>query len=300
MELKLLKLGESAGELIMGRPFVRRQHTDAKGIPYQHYADGSKQYNPLFVASAALDEYQKLPSAKAAARFEALCDWLAQNATSRDSSLWLPYNFPYPKFDLQAPWYSALAQAEALHAFSLRWQHTKDPVWLTRRKALAYTLLPPSPLALPLPGDAIWYVEYPSKTAPYVLNGHCAVLLHLYQSNQIQPDPLLQKLFDQGYQALIPNIQRFDHHGFSLYSEKGELAGRLYHQRHIDQMNRLNQIRPHPSLQKYYRIWQSTDRMPVIIQHFYNPRPKRIALFIISFLLIWLLCEAATRLLRLG
>ncbi len=297
-ETRLLKLGEELSQLVRGRPVNQVQRLDSDGIPYQTYADGSQHYNPLFVASVANQLYEELPDSLARARFIKLSDWLGKAMSQKGKALWLSYDFDYPKFEMKAPWHSALAQAEAMTVCARRWKLTRERVWLHRSQALAQSLKPPSELTITMsintmedPGhkrrDGLWFMEYPGDKAPYVLNGHAAVLLELHRTWELTSDPGLEKLFDRGFRGLREAIRRFDKKGFSLYSAEGELAGRAYHQKHIKQLMELIQIRPDPELDGYLDRWQRSDGYPVIVQLFFNPRPNRILAFGISLILLW-------------
>lgn len=299
-EVKLLKLGEMASQKLRGRPVNQIQTLDAEGIPVQIYADGSRHYNPLFVASMANREYAKLPDPAALQSFIKLTDWLAEHAETRHSSLLLPYDFDYPKFGMKAPWYSALAQAEAMSAMARRWKQSGDKVWLERSQGFAKSLKPPSDLTLtmyiytseehkPHRQEGLWFMEYPGEQAPYVLNGHMGVLLELWQTHALSSDAELLSLFERGCKGLSDALYRFDKNGFSLYSAEGELAGRAYHQKHIKQLRQLLAIYPNQELQVSLERWQASDRLPVIVQLFYNPRPKRILAFGLSLVAVWLL-----------
>ena len=288
----------------------QNQRLDEDGIPYQSYADGSQHYNPLFVASRANQLYDQLPDPEAQQSFIRLCDWLMENSMERDGALWLPYGFEYPLFGMKVPWYSALAQAEAMTACARRWKHSNDPIWLQRSQAFARSLQPPSELTITMsinnmedPGfqrqDGLWFMEYPGDMAPYVLNGHAAVLLELHRTHQLTSDPKLTILFERGFQGLTEALPRFDRKGFSLYSAEGELAGRAYHQKHLTQLRQLLAIQSHPTLEQYLKRWTKSDRLPVLIQLVYNPRPRRILAFALSLMLIWLLCAALARLTRI-
>jgi len=306
-ETKLLKLGEQTSDLLLGRPVNQNQHLDRRGIPYQSYADGSQRYNPLFVASLANQVYEQLTDTGAEQHFIRLCDWLMENSMERDGALWLPYGFEYPLFGMKVPWYSALAQAEAMTACARRWKHSNDPIWLQRSQAFARSLQPPSELTITMSinnmedprfqgRDGLWFMEYPGNMAPYVLNGHAAVLLELHRTHQLTPDPKLTILFERGFLGLTEALPRFDRKGFSLYSAEGELAGRVYHQKHLMQLRQLLSIKTHPILEQYLKRWTKSDRLPVLIQLVYNPRPRRILAFALSLVLIWLLCAGLARL----
>lgn len=268
--------------LLSGRPAHRTQRYDDKGIPVQLYRKQGLQYNPLFVAARARRDFDHRDDPRRLESFLRLSDWLASHAKIEGETLWLPYLFDLEEFELKAPWHSALAQAVAQRVFAQRWSLERDPVWLERYRYALNSLSQGSKLTHTLSDGSMWFLEYPSDTAPYVLNGMMGVLLELRRAGELTGDKQAQTLFDKGYQALLGKLDECDRHGFSLYSAGGRPASRNYHQMHIRQLNELDGIKPHPKLRHYARRWNRHDRLPVLIQLLYNPRPKRVAFFLLS------------------
>lgn len=288
-EQTVLKTGERVIELFSGRPLTQRQKFDPSGVPVQLYKDQGLQYNPLFVAAQANRDYALVDNPKYRQRFVVLTDWLMQNGVDKDSTLMFPFTFDYPKFDLRAPWYSALAQASAARALASRYELDMDAKWLKACKKSIAALKEGSDLTLSEEGKALWYMEYPSGIAPYVLNGMAGVLLDLHRVGQITRDKDAEELFNRGYIALINKLPAFDNNGFSMYSIMGEPAGRNYHRMHIRQLRQLHVIRPNPLLQSYAKRWQKRDMLPVAAQLVLNPKPRRTLAFTLSFFLMLIL-----------
>lgn len=286
----IMTLGEKGSALLTGRPLNQTQFFDAQGVPVQSYRDHGLQYNPLFVAARAKRDFDIEP--RDLERFTLLTDWLVRNAEIGDSMLWLPYWFSLPDHELHAPSYSGLAQAVALSVFARRAQIEPLGAWLRYAKQTLNTLKPGSPLTRAEADGGLWFMEYPSETEPYVLNGMIGILLELEKYRELTGDAEAGDLFDRGYDGLIGKLDRFDHHGFSYYGIGTRVAGRKYHQMHIRQLAELNAVRPHPKLELYRKRWQSRDRYPVALQLFFNPRPHRVAAFGISLIaplaLMWL------------
>jgi hypothetical protein len=278
----LFSVAESVLARLRGRPAHRTQRFDANGIPVQLYHDGGLQYNPLFIAARARRDFERRQDPERLSSFLRLSDWLAAAAVDRDGALFFPYRFDLPEFGLKAPWFSALAQGVAISVFAQRHALERDPVWLDRyRKALA-SLEPGKGLAEEGPDGSLWFLEYPSEQAPHVLNGMMGVLLELHRAGGIVPDTLASDLFERGFKGLLARLPGFDRRGFSHYSLGGRPASRNYHRMHIRQLRELNLIHPDPLLKAYARRWARHDLLPVAVQLFYNPRPKRVLLFLLT------------------
>lgn len=283
----IMTMGEKSSELLTGKPLNQMQLYDQDGIPLQSYRAYGLQYNPLFIAAQAKRDHDNEP--RDIQSFNRLTDWLAEHAEIDSSRLWLPYGFDLPDYELRAPWHSGLAQAVALSVFARRQVLEPGGKWGSLARQTLNTLKPGSELTLETGDGKLWFMEYPSRIDPYVLNGMMAILLELDVYYRLSGDKEALELFDRGFGDLITRLDEFDYHGFSYYGIGTQKAGRKYHQMHIRQLAELNAIKPHPKLEHYRRRWQSRDRYPVLAQIFFNPRPRRIAAFVISLLLPLLL-----------
>jgi len=290
-EPRIIHWGEQILTRLRGRPLNQTEVLDASGVPVQVYGDQGRQYNPLFIAVRARQDFISSSSERAdpAARasFLKLSRWLLDHATRTDSTLLLPYGFDFPKFRMRAPWTSGLAQAEAMTVFAQRASIDPDPVWKDAYFKTLRTLLPGSAHTITLPDSSLWYMEYPGDAAPYALSGMISVMLEIDRCYRLTGEPILRELFDRGYKAVISKLPGFDRHGFSIYSLDGMPNGRNYHQRYYRRLLELDALRPHPSLRHYARRWKQHDMLPVLVQLCYNPRPRRIAAVLGSLLAMW-------------
>ncbi|MDP2172557.1 MAG: D-glucuronyl C5-epimerase family protein [Candidatus Cloacimonadaceae bacterium] len=279
----IISMGEKYSALLTGKPLNQIQLFDYDGIPVQSYRAYGIQYNPLFIAVQAKKDFDNEP--RNIKRFLKLSDWLVDNAEIGDSTLWLPYRFDLPGYNLKAPWQSGLAQSVVLTVFVRRHQIEPGGKWMELAAKALNTIKPESHLVLKMEDGGLWFMEYPSSVDPYVLNGMMSVLLELdfyyKQSGNIEA----KELFDRGFESLVSNLDKFDYHGFSYYGIRKQKAGRNYHQKHIRQLLELAAVKPHPKLEYYQKRWQSRDQYPVLVQLVFNPRPRRIMVFWISLLL---------------
>ncbi len=288
-EPQIVHWGERLANLLRGKPFNQTQVLDAASVPVQVYQDGSRHYNPLFIAVQAKQDFTRRDDPKSRESFLRLSGWLLENAVRQDSLLLLPYNFDFPKFAMRAPWTSGLAQAVAMRVFAQRASIDADPVWKDAFHATLRTLLPGSRHTICLPDSSLWFMEYPGTAAPFALSGMISTMLEIRYCHQLTHEPVLNELFERGYRAVIAKLPGFDRRGFSIYSLDGGLNGRNYHQRYYGRLRQLDAIKPHPLLKHYARRWQRSDLLPVLLQLFYNPRPRRVAAVLGTLLLLWLL-----------
>ena len=280
-ESKLQDWAEALLARLTGRPLNQTSAQDAEGIPLQIYRDGVSRSNPLFIAAQAARDFPRGRNPARLRSFLRLTAWLANAAEESSGALWLPYHFPLPDFGLKPPWFSCLAQANTLLCFAQR--HSLEPQggWDKRCEGLLRSLDPELGLALKI-GPGLWFPEYPGTPKAFVLNGMISVLLYLDEAAKLLESPQAASLFDRGYAALLEKLPEFDRRGFTLYSLDGTLASRNYHQMHCRLLKRLHALRPHPLLQKYARRWQVHDLIPVALQLFHYPRPRRVLAFLLS------------------
>ncbi len=284
-EVKIQGLGEELVQKVSGKPVNQVQKYDAQGVPYQLYRVHGPRYNPLFIAREAQSLSSK-PDQISKTQFRMLSDWLLAHSVTRDSMLVCYYSFDLPDQKLKAPWPSALSQAVMLNVFRNRAVMDRDPVWVHHTVDIFRSLYPDSGIKVSsriAPGQ-IWWWEYPGPKPDYVLNGMISVLFELWDYHLATGDTKAAELFEQGYQAVLQKLPEFDNHGYSRYRIGGEMAGRVYHQKHIEQLKRLNAIKSDPILIKYYKSWKLHDNLPLPWQFLFNPRFWRI----LGFMLTWL------------
>lgn len=299
-EPKIYFWAERVAATIFGKPFNQTSTQDPRGIPMQIYNTGETHYNPLFIAHDAQDANVSRRMGAKPDRFILLSDWLLENIVEMDSIALIQYDFDYPKYKQKAPWSSALTQAVTMNAIAARAGMERNLQMLNLARKMLESLKPGAAgLSYALSDSVVWFMEYPAQTPYYALSGMLTTLLELYYYYDQTRDPLAMELFNHGYNAVLQKLPEFDYHGYSYYDLNGSKAGRGYHQRHIKQLGRLMEIRDHNVLRYYRNRWQHADSYPVLWQMLFNPRPKRIAAFTLSFLalacLLYLLLAATQK-----
>lgn len=164
---------------------------DAEGI---HLTNGKKHpVNSCHYALYCYDEFKRTGDKRLKNAF------LAQVSFLRDSTFYnvidsvmvgYPYNITF--HDLKAPWYSALAQSEAICVLIRYYELTRDETVLPLiHKVMNFMVAPQqqgSGTMSVTPEGNIWYEEYPnSKQEKQVLNGFMFTILALHDYSKLFP-----------------------------------------------------------------------------------------------------------------
>lgn len=228
---------------------------DSSGV--RMYLVGTTQYNhPVAQAQyglANLDSYRLTHNATYLNRAIAQATRLIDTKVESRGAWFYPYPFDFALHGIaadtmKAPWYSGMAQGQALSLFTRLYQVTGDAAWLTAadNTVVSFTL----PMAEGLPGVVhvdtsgyLWLDEYPLSTTHYDLtfNGHNFGIFGLYDYAMATDDAVTKQLFD----GAVTMSLRYGPNGFrnpgwmSRYClTHGTLASH-YHDVHIDQLRQL-------------------------------------------------------------
>ena len=100
---------------------------DYYGVPWVYYktiSDGKAigfQRNPVTTAIQANEFYENYKSnnnESSKTYFLNNVNWLVNNAVPKENYSLLQYNFPLPIYNLKAPWFSAMANGQALQVIN--------------------------------------------------------------------------------------------------------------------------------------------------------------------------------------
>lgn len=291
-EVPISLFAERGVAVLSGKPFNQIRVLDHAGIPQQLYRDGKRHYNPLFIAVEASDAYHSGDTST----FLKLSDWLLEHIEETDSTAFVSYSFDYPVYQQKAPWHSALTQAVVMVCLAQRAEQEQDPRLPELSAKLLNTLKPASAkLSYEIAPGALWFMEYPAPQPYYSLSGMISTLIKLIEYHELTGDDSALELFDRGLQGLWMKLPEFDYHGYSYYNLAGLKAGRMYHQRHIQRLAELHKYSGDPMVLHYRERWQKADRLPVLWQFIFNPRPKRILAFSLAWLGFWMLISLILR-----
>lgn len=184
----------------------------------------------------------------------------------------LPYKFDLHSYDqiFKAPWYSGMAQGNAIKTMLAALLLTNDTTYLDYAKLLANALRIPineGGVSTFIDSQKIWFEEYasPDVLPPFVLNGHNFALIGLHEI--IDFDSSYQDLFDKGIAALITKLPEFNAIVWSRYDIIKYMANPKYHQIHIDQLKYLGKLINNNLLLKYAHIFQLQKIIPLGIYY---------------------------------
>lgn len=210
------------------------------------------------------------------------------------------YEFDYPYYGIEAPWYSGMAQGHVMELMLAAYRLTGNPLYLNTAKEAA------NALAVPIERDGVavtagagvWFEEYASTSCrpPQVLNGHNFALNGLWHLSQL--DPAYHQLFDAGVDAVKQRLTRFDYGVWSHYDLAGTPANRKYQTIHVEQMRELYARTGDPIFNAYANkfAWQLRLPFHVVYRLFVYPTRLLVGLVAANTLVIWSLAEL-TRLL---
>lgn len=185
---------------------------DADGV--RMYKIGSTLYDhPVAQAADGIDSFESWLLTKDQRYLDqALGDAhrLADRRVESREAWYFPYPFDFAlhgdKTDvISAPWYSAMAQGQALSLFARLKKQTGDPQWevaLTRTLA-SLSLGPTSDASVPFvawvdANDRLWMEEYaqqPLERGDRTINGHIFAMFGLWDAIQLTADPEAERLF---------------------------------------------------------------------------------------------------------
>ncbi|MBN1755261.1 hypothetical protein JW877_03505 [bacterium] len=236
---------------------------DSGGIPFEIHREGVF-YNPVLIAQFALANYEIFAlegNRESQAAFLRGLDWLSENAVdwANGARVWT-YPFGDKRYNLTPPWISALAQGSAISVLVRGYMLTED----TKYKTLADDALIPFRFLVKERGicnhfknKVICYEEYPTLTTSGVLNGFIFALFGLFDYQKYFMEDNVKQLFDRGVFALKTNLDQYDTGYWSRYDlyYNGHIAGRKYHEIHIDLLKGLSKITRENQFEEKARKW---------------------------------------------
>ncbi len=184
----------------------------------------------------------------------------------------LPYRFPMPHtFALEPPWYSSLAQGEAVSFLVRAAQVLERSDLLELAERAARPLLDPSSPLVTSTSDGPVLQEYPTDPPSHVLNGWLLSLWGLYDlAHAPHATPLADaaaEAFQAGAAALAARIDLYrTTAGWSLYDlyphPLPNVASPFYHRLHVEQLQRQQQLVPDPRVAAVAAEWARSSRAP--------------------------------------
>lgn len=227
---------------------ANRPH-DAKGIVM--YSRGGRLHNhPVVQASHILAWASSYRNGGGVAyRDQAVKhgERILSYAVRSRGALYFPYRFDFPlhgrkDLTLTAPWYSAMAQGEALSAFVALYEITGQPRWKAAADATFVSFLQPKAAKVPWTvqvdsSGLLWFEEYAGTHTDRAFNGHNFALFGVYDYWWLTRDSRARAVFLGGLQATRVHLAGIRVPGrTSRYCLAHDVHSESYHGIHISQL----------------------------------------------------------------
>lgn len=229
---------------------------DSTGV-IMYEKDGKLYNHPVRQASYALkllNGYTVTGNTEYLTLAERQAQRLLDKAVSSRGALYFPYPFDFarhsdPNDVMQAPWYSAMAQGQALSAFVRLYQFTKKTEYRTAA-TLAYNSFKnlrssSAPWTVFIDSnDFLWFEEYAHDPPDRTLNGHIFAVYGLLDYYRLTGDPDSKKLLQGGIATVRAYIPTYRHANWisSYCLAHPDIRSTKYHVVHTDQLLDLYRI----------------------------------------------------------
>ena len=246
-------------------------HLDSSGIPMLDYHGKiGLQYNPIAIAQWGLGNYnlyhQNRKEDDRKRRFLAASDWLCSHLENNSFglSVW-NHHFDWEyRPPLKGPWYSGLAQAQAISLLLRAHAETRSPIYIeAAQKAFASFLKPVAEGGVVFVDERgnTWFEEYIVAPPTHILNGFIWAAWGVWDYFIATQDHSAETLFAQAVETLRVNLDQYDLGFWSLYEQAGTrlpmVASPFYHRLHIVQLRVMYRLTGNSFFREYADRWQA-------------------------------------------
>jgi len=185
-------------------------------------------------------------------------DYLTKNNTKMADGIGFPYYFETQS--LKPPWFSALAQGQAVSVFVRAFFLTKDSTYLAlAKKSINYMISKFPDGTLNYTSDSlVWLEEYPKKTPSSVLNGYVFSIFGLIEYSKLFPeDTVVSKITRTCLNALKKGIPFYDTGKWLIYDrERKSMVSYHYMGMQVNQMMQMYQTTKDTAFLNLYNKWE--------------------------------------------
>ncbi|MCI4670286.1 MAG: D-glucuronyl C5-epimerase family protein [Bacteroidia bacterium] len=153
-------------------------------------------------------------------KFKNVLKFLLDEGELKDGKRRYPFHFDWPAFDLKAPWYSALAQAQVVSLLLRGHQEYQDETYLVQaREALGFLFVSVNEggLRQATPEGRLWLEEYPSENPSLVLNGFVSTVIALLEMRPLLLEEEVISKVLPAVESLIFSYKYYDLGWWLLY-----------------------------------------------------------------------------------
>ena len=246
-----------------------RGEYDRQGVPMLNYRGSiGLQYNPIAIAQYGLGNYnlfQRTSDPVRREKYLTAANWFVSNQERNSAGLpvW-NHHFDWEyRTPLRAPWYSGLAQGQAISLLVRVHHATGDSRYLAAAadafKSFLVTMDKGGVTCVDDAGDT-WIEEYIASPPTHILNGFIWASWGIYDFYLATSSVAAKALFSKVADTLAKNLQSYDTGFWSLYEQSGTrmrmLASPFYHSLHITQLNILHRLTGREIFRHFADKWQ--------------------------------------------
>jgi len=260
---------------------------DEHGIPYLE-DKGQKYYSPVSIIQYGLMGHDLLKEKDDEEvnkkRFITCMNWLEENKQEFNNSIvWR--NIPNKQYSLPDGWISGMYQGQAISIYLRAYQYFQNESYLeTARLILNSFVYDYSEGGFKRIDEngCLWFEEYPTNPASYVLNGYVYCILGIYDFYRVTKDENALNLWNECVITLEKNLPKYDVWYWSVYDQLKKQLVSYYYQKnvHIPLMQIMYQLTKKEIFNKYAVKWQknlnnSFHRIVTQIMYRIQPRLKK-------------------------
>jgi hypothetical protein len=177
----------------------------------------------------------------------------------------LAYGFAMPHtYELDAPWYSAMAQGQAASLLVRAADLFNRPELITEARRMVRCLLELDTPLVALTDEGAVLQEYPTDPPAHVLNGWIFALWGLYDLHCALPDDVdVAGAWNDGVATLVERLPMYDSGGWSRYDLYPHpivhVASPFYHRLHVAQLQAMDALHPNPVFRTTAERWQRSS-----------------------------------------
>lgn len=215
------------------------------GVPLR-VIDGREYDHPVLQAQFLLklvNNYRLAPTQELLDIMDSIFNRLVSQSVESRGARYLPYRFPWHQGKLQAPWYSAMAQGQALGAVTRLYEAVPDEKYLLFAESLfrSFTNLREGSLPWIVDVDSngyLWFEEYPyGDHGMGVMNGHLFAVWGVYDYWRVTDSEVALELASAALMTTKRYLLNFRNPGWCSHYDLTEfLLIRNYHTTHISQL----------------------------------------------------------------
>lgn len=265
-ELSVEELPQS-GRIARAEKVCDTSVEDLDDVPDLNVAtiDGETGYMPLRTTRSILELltcYRRSGDErfleKAASKGRALVD----NGHEHGGALYFPYTFDTggSGADLEAPWYSSIAQGPALSGYLRLSEHTGDERFREAAEKTYRSFRIPrretdGPWIAMVEDDYYWAEEYPADPPTHVLNGFCIGIWGLYEYWLHRLTEESRELVQAAITTVADHLEAYRAPGeVSWYAlDHGYRGNVFYHSIHVHQLGELHELTGDPYFEEMRR-----------------------------------------------